>query len=193
QNDSLHVNALDDGRLFVGNSGGARTYEIILWTGSPTSEDFGQVMNITLDSAAGQWLAPDWDNLMTNPVVVANDTDGDGAPDDTTLYNVVTDVEDTPDEELPLGFELQQNYPNPFNPTTTIEFSLPSQSRVRLDVYNVLGQRVNTLVDKELSAGSYAVEWNGRNNAGTPVATGVYFYRLTTDEYTSSKKMLLLK
>lgn len=94
---------------------------------------------------------------------------------------------------LPMTFEVRQNYPNPFNPTTVISFSLPEHLEVRLDIFNILGQRVRALVDKTMSPGDYAVEWDGRNETGYPVATGIYLYRLAAGEFVSSKKMMLIK
>ncbi len=94
---------------------------------------------------------------------------------------------------LPSGYELCQNYPNPFNPTTTIEFSLPVAGTVAVEVFNVLGQRVKQLYDGQLSAGHQVIEWDGRNDHGSEVASGVYFYRLTADGFSQSKKMILLR
>jgi len=91
------------------------------------------------------------------------------------------------------GFILSQNYPNPFNPQTQFEFSLPHASHVKVEVFNVLGQRVTTLVDKRLPAGSYRVTWDGKDYVGQEVSSGVYLYRLTADEFVQSRKMLLLK
>jgi hypothetical protein len=97
---------------------------------------------------------------------------------------------------VPVGAgSLSQNYPNPFNPTTRITYYLPEGSarRVRLVVYDVRGARVRTLVDGELRGGRYTVEWDGRNDGGEAVGSGVYFYRLTERSFTKTKKMLLLK
>lgn len=94
---------------------------------------------------------------------------------------------------LPTAVELAQNYPNPFNPTTTIEFSLPEQTEVRLDVLNVLGQVVTTLVNDNLPPGLHAIEWDGRSDGGGKVASGVYFYRLATNDQQRTKKMMLVK
>jgi hypothetical protein len=97
------------------------------------------------------------------------------------------------DNSMPSTFGLSQNYPNPFNPTTTIGFSLPSGSQVNLSVFNVLGQQVTTLVDGQMSAGQHEVVWEGTDSNGNPVTSGVYFYRLTTDEGSQTRKMLLMK
>jgi hypothetical protein len=90
-------------------------------------------------------------------------------------------------------FNLSQNYPNPFNPVTTIEYSVPSRAHVRIEIYDVLGRKVRTLVNETKQAGSYRSEWNGVDDSGRPVSTGVYLYRYKADKITQTKKMLLLK
>lgn len=92
-----------------------------------------------------------------------------------------------------LEASLEQNHPNPFNPSTTIRFSLPSRQRATLVVHDSSGRLVRTLMDGVVDAGTSSVEWNGRNETGTAVTSGVYFYRLTAGKYTASRKMLLLK
>jgi hypothetical protein len=94
---------------------------------------------------------------------------------------------------LPGEFRLDQNYPNPFNPDTKIGFSLPHQCNVTLEVFSLLGQRVATVQDGSMPSGYHVVNWDGIDNNGSPVATGVYFYRLSTDEFVQTKKMVLLK
>jgi hypothetical protein len=90
---------------------------------------------------------------------------------------------------------LAQNYPNPFNPSTTIEYSIKERAHVSLKIYNVAGQLVRTLVNKDQipTAEGFTARWNGRNDAGTPVSSGVYFYKLVTKNFTQTKKMVLLK
>ena len=95
--------------------------------------------------------------------------------------------------ELPGSFQLAQNYPNPFNPSTEISFSLPSNSHVELDIYNVLGQKVKSLVSGELTAGEHTVMWDGQNASGATVSSGVYFYRIAAGDFTDTKKMMMLK
>jgi hypothetical protein len=94
---------------------------------------------------------------------------------------------------LPGGFALAQNYPNPFNPTTTISFSLPTKGTAKLEIYNVLGKLVAVPFSGTVEAGDHQVVWDGKNETGEAVASGVYFYRLTADKYTDTKKMMLLK
>ncbi len=94
-----------------------------------------------------------------------------------------------------LNYRLSQNYPNPFNPTTTIQFTIADRSltNTKLEIYNVLGQKVKTLVDEYRPQGTYTMIWDGRNDAGNLVASGVYFYVMRTRNFTQTKKMLLLK
>jgi hypothetical protein len=89
---------------------------------------------------------------------------------------------------------LQQNYPNPFNPQTTIAFSLAARGHVRIDIFNVAGQRVKSLVDDTRAAGAYTdVRWDGTDEAGRRVASGIYFYKLVTKDFSQTRKMVLLK
>ncbi|MBD3258615.1 T9SS type A sorting domain-containing protein [candidate division GN15 bacterium] len=94
---------------------------------------------------------------------------------------------------LPDGFELSQNYPNPFNPTTTIDFALSTSARVKLDIFNILGRHVKTLVDGHESAGEHRIEWDATDDRGRRVATGIYLYRLQVDDAAKTRKMLFLK
>jgi hypothetical protein len=94
---------------------------------------------------------------------------------------------------LPSEFTLSQNYPNPFNPETNIEFALPSAARVRLTIYNLLGQEVSVPVEGEYPAGVHTVTWRGTDTNGGAVASGMYFYRLETPGGTLTRKMMLLK
>ena len=96
-------------------------------------------------------------------------------------------------EPLPTAFNLEQNHPNPFNPTTTIRFDLPRSGQVRLEVFNIVGQKVRTLADGFLSAGNHAVVWDGRSEDGHTLASGVYLYRLVGDGFTRTRQMILVK
>jgi hypothetical protein len=95
--------------------------------------------------------------------------------------------------ELPTSFDLGQNFPNPFNPTTTISFSLPEAGDVLLKIYNIRGQLVRTLIDKRTPAGYHEVTWDGRNQSDRAAASGVYFYRLETQDFSKTRKMMLIK
>lgn len=107
---------------------------------------------------------------------------------------LILDVDDlTGDGPLPNQFSLEQNYPNPFNPSTIIRFSLPTTSNVRLEVFNLLGQSVKVLVDDRLTAGVKEVTWDGRDRNGTQVSTGIYFYRIASDKFVETRRMVFLK
>lgn len=106
---------------------------------------------------------------------------------------VVTVSLGNPVNLVPENFVLHQNYPNPFNPETNISFELPSASRVELDIFNILGRRIATLVNGNLPAGRHTVIWDGRNAENSSVASGVYFYRLSTSAKVETKKMILMK
>ena len=86
-----------------------------------------------------------------------------------------------------------QNYPNPFNPNTIIKYELPTTNKVELSIYNLLGQKIVTLVAGRQNAGIHQVEWDGRNSIGQNVASGMYIYRLTAMDRQITRKMLLLR
>ena len=97
------------------------------------------------------------------------------------------------EEEPPRDLALFQNYPNPFNPTTTIVFALPGKQPVSLTIYNVEGKRVVTLINDVVGEGYRRIVWNGRDQRGNPVSSGVYFYRLATGTRTLTRKMVLVR
>ena len=96
-------------------------------------------------------------------------------------------------QSLPTQYRLHENYPNPFNPTTTLSFTLPSSAHATITIYDMLGREVKTLVNQEYLAGTHSVQWNGTNNLNNAVASGIYFYRLSTPHFTQTKSMVLLK
>jgi len=97
------------------------------------------------------------------------------------------------DDLLPMTFALYQNYPNPFNPTTIISYDLPEAARVELVIYDILGQLVATMKNGRQEAGSYQVIWNGTNDLGAPVSTGLYFFQLNSTSFSATKKMIFMK
>jgi hypothetical protein len=110
-------------------------------------------------------------------------------------YDTGTPIMPTSTDDVigPYTFALKQNYPNPFNPTTSIEFTVGSAAKVDLVIYNALGQEVRHLVNSDITPGAYTVSWNGLDNAGQQVPSGLYVYRITNGTQTISKKMLMLK
>ena len=118
--------------------------------------------------------------------------------DDIKIYNYAAANLPTivkPEKEIVLSYQvdLLQNYPNPFNLNTEIQFAIPEQQKITLFIYNLLGKKVNTLVDESTTAGKYTINWDGTNEFGKHVASGIYFYVLKCPDIVKVKKMLLLR
>lgn len=116
-----------------------------------------------------------------NPMAVALDLD-------TEEEDIITGIDDDSQGAIPERYDLKQNYPNPFNPSTTITFSLPKAENVKLIIYNILGEKVNIVVDNQLAPGNYKFRFDAAN-----LPSGVYFYNLKAGEFSETKKMLLLR
>ena len=101
---------------------------------------------------------------------------------------MIIDAVNNDKNQIPTSYVLEQNYPNPFNPNTTITFSLPSKSYVRLKVFDLIGREIASIVDEELSAGTYLRQWTAIN-----ISSGIYFYRLQSGSFSETKKMVLLR
>jgi hypothetical protein len=148
----------------------------------------------------------DFHLLVNSPCIDAGDPSSPLDPDTTiadmgAFYypHTQTFVQDD-NRNLPVKIELPQNYPNPFNPTTTIPFTVYSSQFIvhspihtTLKIYNIKGQLVKTLVDEEKLPGDYNVIWDGKDNSGREVSSGIYFYQLKTKDYTDIKKMVLVR
>ncbi len=131
------------------------------------------------DTTAGAWDS----NFIT---LVSNSLDWLGFVPSVDAIEMVDGI-------VPQRFSLEQNYPNPFNPSTVITFNLAKKTDVELNVYSVTGQKVRSLVKGNQKAGQYTVTWNGRNDVGQKVASGLYFYKIEADDFVASKKMILIK
>lgn len=162
--------------------------------GTAHAQDVYRLRNSVISAAGspGQSM-----NYMTNGTLGQSTPIGIGAASGTTLYAgfwgrywIPTDVEETPPCYRTM---LHQNFPNPFNPSTTIEYSLANAARVRIEIFDVGGRRIRTLVDAGKPAGPHRAVWDGRNERGVAVSSGIYFYRFRTDSFVSVKKMVLLK
>jgi len=136
-----------------------------------SQNDYNDLEIVTIVIAGGIILGP----AITNQTWIFTDTV------EVSGLNEIINI-------IPSSYSLSQNYPNPFNPSTTIQFSIPEQSFVKLEIYNALGEKVSTLVSEELGAGNYKYEWNAEN-----LTSGIYFYRIETPGYSESKKMILIK
>jgi flagellar hook assembly protein FlgD len=112
-----------------------------------------------------------------------------------SLITVGVEFDYSEETNKPSDFALRQNYPNPFNSTTVIGYSLrfTKPTHITLKIYNLLGEEVRTLVEKWQSKGDYQVKWNGRDDLGREVASGIYFYRLKSEDFTDTKRMMLIK
>jgi len=94
---------------------------------------------------------------------------------------------------IPVLYELNNAYPNPFNPTTSIEFKIPVSNKVIIEIFNVVGQKIKTLVNETKSAGTYRVTWDAKNDFGHKVSTGMYFFRMQASHFVATQKVVLLK
>jgi hypothetical protein len=110
------------------------------------------------------------------------------------VYTDVRWIEGSTDEESkPTIFAVSQNYPNPFNPVTNFRVALPQASHVKIEVFNILGQKMKTLVDEDMGTGVFVVDWDGKDDRGLEVSSGIYFYRIIAGDFSDIKKMVLLK
>ena len=187
-----------------GMSGAASAYEIRysttefdatsfetaeLWTSPPVPLPGGTAQEFVLtDLQPGEIYyvgIRSWDDFM-NPSGISNIDTG------VAYFELVLDVDDG-SADLPEVFSLSQNYPNPFNPSTILNYTLPTQAHVNISVFNIQGRLVRALADTNKPAGEHTVEWNGTDEYGSSVATGVYFYRMAADEFSETRKMVLVK
>jgi hypothetical protein len=175
---SVYSLAVNGSNLFAGTFGGG----VFLSTNNGTSwtaVNTGLTANITVSS-----FAVSGSNLFAG-------TSGSGVwrrP----LSEMVTAVEDD-FSQVPVGFTLEQNYPNPFNPATTIRYQLPKAAHVVLKIYNLSGQEVRTLINARQPAGANAVVWDGRDESGKEVSSGIYVYRLQAGESVQSRKLSFVR
>ena len=149
---------------------------------------YGDTVIVTAIPDTG-WVFDGWSGGLTgteNPdtLVMVNDT---------TITATFRDITTAIEEILPSKFTLFQNVPNPFNPTTTIRFDLARPAHVKLFVYNIKGERVATIIDKDMPEGRKEVTWTATNDKGSAVASGIYFYRLVAGGFVQTKKMVIVR
>ena len=185
-------NCVGAARLVIRNGGAY--FSLPIYGDDKTTPSLDEGMNAGESYHLKLFEVSDGD-VLEHGVELAGWVNTNGAPlssgSDPDVFNLASSARVV--GQVPDDYSLSQNYPNPFNPTTTIRFGLPVTSQVELSVYNIVGQKVATLVNGDFQAGLHEVEWQGVDETGVPVASGVYFYRLTTDAYNETKKMLLLK
>jgi hypothetical protein len=152
-------------------------------------------------NAGSSWLEDSYFNGLTDGDIIsitgvdsstasALIRGGSDNPGGTTMLTVSSEPLDVDDNGnmIPTEYSLNQNYPNPFNPSTTIQFSIPEQSFVKLEIFNTLGEKITTLVSEELSTGNYKYEWNAEG-----LISGIYFYKINSNNFSQTKKLVLLK
>jgi hypothetical protein len=188
-NDSLHLKLQSQKDLRFVNIGATKTYDLKLEQASSSGLSLFEHRTITAESGAAHQIKPVWNDLQNQPVKILIDLGNNGTIDDSLFVsNQVTGITDLISTLIPDMYQLGQNYPNPFNPSTTIEFALPQASKVIIELFDVLGRKIDTIVETEYSVGFHKINFNAGQLAG-----GIYFYRLRTNYFTQTKKMLLMK
>jgi hypothetical protein len=175
------------------------TLNITSALGSGFSKLSAQTLRVLLYDQSASVL-PEGDRIvayipfaLANPQAVTLENVVIGGSDNLGFSHVETEFSYTAAEELPTTFMLSQNFPNPFNPTTSIRFSVPQVSDVRLTIYNMIGQEVRTLFAGQMDRGTKVVSWDGLDNHGRQIASGMYVYRMVAGSFVESHKMMLLK
>jgi hypothetical protein len=178
----------------VGNGIGLFEYFTEIRQDNPDPGYFGyQLKDVGNDNWIPEWPLPEvTDMKYTNASVKTGSTSGN-IIGDPNWFGKKLDAVKNNSAIVPAAFSLSNAYPNPFNPTTNIQFTVAKSENVKLVVFNILGQQVKTLVNGEMKAGSYTATWNGKDEFGTSVASGIYFYRFESKSFNSTKKMILMK
>jgi len=156
----------------------------VIWNSSLAAMDSdgdGASNGTELQDASGSWRIGN--NNPGNLSLVTNPGDPTSKPNPTSVA----------EENFPTNYKLLSNYPNPFNPTTTIAFEIPQAENVLLAVYNINGELIRTLANKNYSAGSHNEVWNGKDDFGNNVSSGIYIYRIKAGQFDKSARMVLLK
>jgi len=154
----------------------------------PHLEDRHLLNDTLTDAARAEFAAQGWKvELSEDKKTVTFSRIGD------TDQSDVESQEAAKEAALPEGYSLSQNYPNPFNPDTRLDYTVPRSEHVTIDIFNINGQKVRTLVDETVAAGQHSVVWDAKSDSGERVASGVYLYRLVAGEVVASKKMTLVK
>ena len=167
----------------------------------------GGTLNWTVESGAS-WLTTSYNSgTITDSMTISVFVDRTGLPigNYQSQLNFICDTGDeqvevymtvptsADDYTIPAIYGLSQNYPNPFNPKTTIQYSIPNDTYVELKIYSISGELVRVLVNSKQDAGKYNIIWNGKDDNGNDVSSGIYFYKICADKFTETKKMLLIK
>jgi len=166
----IQVEKVEEGKVTIAN---------VITDGEKSVNGEGSIATLTF-----KWIGDEVTEMTVEGIAVM---DNNGKTN--ILENVVLEKP----IKLPNDYALEHNYPNPFNPETTIKYALPKSSKVKMVIYNILGQKVRTLIDRDVKAGWHKVIWDGRNDHGVRVASGLYIYRIKAGNFTAQHKMVLLK
>ena len=151
-----------------------------------TADNSNITAKITIDAAEYNLYT---DSLATQSSILHES--GTNKDIDVWIKDIVLDVREQ--KQTPVKFVLENNFPNPFNPETTIKYGIAKTSRVTLTIYNVTGQKIKTMINEEKQPGLYSAKWDGKNDPGQKVSSGIYIYRLQSGNYAAAKKMIFLK
>jgi hypothetical protein len=176
---------------------GLERFNVLVSTGSTNPNDFTSISGGTYIEAPTTWTQYSYglDAYANQTIRVAIQC----VSNDAFIFMVDNVEIDAPGgtpnnpEVTPVISQLIGNYPNPFNPETSIAFSTKENGPVSIDIYNVRGQKVRSLLNENKEAGNHTVVWNGKDDNGKNVASGVFFYRMKSGKYSSTKKMILMK
>jgi|GEM_PF-796401 len=189
--DSVRINTISHDRFSLTNYGQNKNYSVNILYFSFDQQSIFKHDDIDLANNTNHVISANWNNLGNEPVKIFVDENIDGVMDDTLFIdNQYTGIKEISQNisSAPTKYELMQNYPNPFNATTHIQFALPKASHVKIDIYSILGQHVAELLNENMSAGSYTIRFDGSD-----LASGIYLYRIQTEEFSEVKKMALMK
>ncbi len=219
---SNDINALDfeqDGTVWIATLNGLVQFDGINWTTytSIPGIPYNHVYKIAVDKKGNKWLTNGHNGVVkyddsnwkhyhySNSPIPDNEIkyiaiDPDNRKWIATTTGIATyldelvQIKDNDQNLVNLeSMLLYQNYPNPFNPSTEIKLFIPKPSYVRLEIFNIIGQRIKILVNEKLPRGNYAVSWNGRDEFGNLISTGVYLYKISSDDLFITKKMIIIR
>jgi hypothetical protein len=197
--------------LTLSKAGLYEIFEIVPTTVNSTDDALYQfsVAGVPVDSVyinqnigSGGWVSLGQQTFPANVEVevrvidTGNSTQGPVIRADAVKFSLIQEVSGVDDEymdNIPTRYELSQNYPNPFNPTTKINFQVPVKELVKIEIFNSLGEKVKTLINSVYSPGYHSISWNGRDRNGVSVSSGIYFYKMQSGKFISTKKMIYLR
>jgi len=189
--DSIHFREVDRKHFSIANHGTEKRYDIAIELASANGVSNFYHPDVPISANSSHIIAPNWHDLENQPIQIFIDESQDGSIDDTlTVENQTVSIEEPTktSAEVPVNYFLAQNYPNPFNSSTTIDFGLPKSSKVRIEIFNLLGQRIATLIDELKPAGFYSIIFRTER-----LPSAVYIYKIQAGPFSAVKKMILVR